>query len=540
MWTGIVVAVIVCTGLLLVIGTSINRVERHYLTILNPRRSPVTWNRPNPGAALVSGRPILWTNTTQTVYDAQRRDREFRQRQWVDGYEQHGERNSECDADADLFLKVFLARNYGGPEATNPMSLEQESDKLANDPNCKDPLVLTVAADETISSSDAVDRFDRALAAYPNSHHEAYPQIYGIIELIGRLGNNSSRVDSLETSALTILPKAFTDGSFTPADQRETGEIFINGWGARFFKRHAMEICNIVKQAGPDYKWLALTLDGEREINEAWAVRGSGYSDSVSSEGWRGFNSHLANARGYLTAAWMMHPDWPLAPERLITVSLGDSDLSEMRKWFDQATLAQIDYPRAWSDFRWGLRPRWYGNEQAILALGVAAINTGRFDTDVPRKYIDGIYDVESELGEPRGQHIFGRPDIWPNLARMYEGYINAPSQQKYVVGWRTSYAIVAYVAKKYDVARVQLEALNWEPRQTIMADWGLDATYMPLEVAARTGSLGSEVTDAEFLVTTGDVSGAIRKYKAMQNDSSADARTHEYIGRRLAELLAQ
>ncbi len=74
---------------------------------------------------------------------------------------------------------------------------------------------------------------------------------------------------------------------------------------------------------------------------------------------------------------------------------------------------------------RWGLRPRWYGSEAALLALGRTAINTGRFDTDVPRKFFDCVADVESEMELPAGRHnIYGRADIWPEFQKMYEGYI--------------------------------------------------------------------------------------------------------------------
>ena len=82
-----------------------------------------------------------------------------------------------------------------------------------------------------------------------------------------------------------------------------------------------------------------------------------------------------------------------------------------------------------WSDLRWGLRPRWYGDVDSMLALGVTAVKTRRFDTDDPRVFFDVVSDLEAELGLPRGQHIYGREDIWPHMQEMYEGYIAAPSQ---------------------------------------------------------------------------------------------------------------
>ena len=538
-WTGIAGGVIVC--LLFVGGITYMTLKfQTNLSNLKPITPPSGLNEPNPAAVATAGKPIVWDQDTQTYADEQKRLRTFRLRLWVDGYEKHGRRNPQCDAEADLFIRTYVARNYGGKEATNTMSLADESDKLAGDTNCTDPLVLTVAADEARGQFAATQRFRRALAAYPGSAHQAYPQLYADLRLAALLGYNSDQAGPLETSALQLLKQCFSDGSFTPADQQDVADIFINGWGYDFFQQNGASICAISRNAGPKYQWLTLTLNGENEITQAWAARGSGYSDSVTDEGWKGFRAHLGTARSDFTAAWTLHPDWPVAPDLMITVALGDSGLDEMRMWFDRTTKAQIDYEPAWKEMRWGLRPRWYGNEKAMLALGVAAINTGRFDTDVPRKYIDCVYDLESELVEPFGKHIFGREDIWPNLARMYDGYVKAPSQKEYLKGWRSSYAIVAYLAGKYDVARTQLEALDWKPQTSNMDEWSLDLSLMPLEVAARTSPIGAKVTDAERSRDYGDFSEALTEYTALKDAPGADDRTRQFIQRRISELTAE
>jgi GYF domain 2 len=538
-WLAIVAGVILCLVAVVAFGIFVGKVQQHYLSILSQSRARQVFNGSRPEAIAAASKPIVWTTNTLTQADANKRAREFRLRQWLDGYEKRGQHNPACDAEIEQFIRVWIDTCYDGPEATNISWLENESDKLANDPNCTDPLALTVAADESLNQFQMEKRFERALAAYPTSLHMAYPKFYATVRLAAQLGERSDRTGALETSALELLPECFADGSFMPADQQEIGEIFVNDWGYNFFYRNADSVCKIAHEAGPNFRWLALTLDGEREINEAWAARGNGYADTVTDAGLKGFNAHLAIARSDMTEAWNLHPNWPLVPERMIYVSLGDSDITEMRTWFDRTTTAQIDYPRAWSDLRWGLRPRWYGNEDAMLALGKMAVATGRFDTDVPRKFIDCIYDVESEMDLPTGQHIFGRADIWPDLEKMYDGYINWP-RQKNLNGWRTSYAIVAWFAGKYDVARTQLEALNWKPLQQNMSGWSVDLSLMPLEVAARTGPLGGEISNAENAREAGDISGALKRYSALGNSPAADARTKEFIQCRVAELAAE
>ncbi len=541
MWVGIAVGVILLFVIVIASAVLLNKFQSAITPMARASHSSNSaMSESNPGAVAIASQPIVWNTNSLTYLDAQKRAREFRTRQWIDGFEKRGVHNPASDAQAELFLKLYIAKNYGGLMATNPMSLSDEADKLANNPDCTDPLVLTVCADESLNIFDSMHRFERALVYYPASRHLAYPKLYATVKLARVLGERSDRYGELATSALQLLKQCFADGSFTPADQQEIGEILVNGWGYNFFSQNAASVCGIVHNAGPDYKWLALTLDGKREIDEAWAARGSGYSDSVTDEGWRAFHSHLVLAASDLTAAWNLQPGWPLAPDQMMTVSLGDSGLEDMRLWFDRTTQAQIDYPGAWVEMRWGLRPRWYGSEQAMLDLGVAAIKTGRFDTDVPHKYMDCVYDVESELGVATGQHIYWRSDIWPNIKQMYDGYISASSQKDDLAGWRTSYAVVAYFARHYDVAREQLEALDWKPRPVNMQDWNVDLSLMPLEVAARTGPLSKQISEAETKRHYGETSAALDLYTQMKDSPDADERTREFVQLRLSELSAE
>jgi tetratricopeptide (TPR) repeat protein len=483
-----------------------------------------------------SRQPIVWATNSATAVEVNQRDREFRVRQWIDGYQQRGQHDPECEREELTFLQVWIARNYGGAAATNPISLEDESDKLAADSQCTDPLVLTVAAVNNRNLFQSRHCYERALAAFPASQHRAYPQLYATLMLADREDGDAKRQHDLEEGALPLLSKCFADGSFTPNDQQEIAELLVNGWGRHLFNTSASSVSTIAHLAGTNYQWLALCLDGEREIAEAWAARGGGYSDTVSDQGWKGFSSHLAAARTDLTAAWNLQPMWPLAPERMIYVSLGDSDIDEMRQWFDRTTTAQIDYDLAYRDFRWGLRPRWYGNHASLLAFGEAAVDTGRFDTDVPRKFFDAIQDVESELDLPKGRYIFGRHDIWPNLCRMYGGYIAAPSQADCRTGWRTSYAVVAYLAGKYDVARTQLAALDWQPLPENLTGWSVDLSDMTLEVAARTGSLGPKVSIAELQAHRREYAAALKIYQELAG-ANPDSLTAQYIKLRREQL---
>jgi hypothetical protein len=292
-----------------------------------------------------------------------------------------------------------------------------------------------------------------------------------------------------------------------------------------------------VAQTGKSFAWLALVLEGEYHVKEAWKARGGGYAGTVTSQGWQGFHEHSAAARKCFTEAWTLHPEWPLAASRMVYVAMGDADAEEMRLWFDRAVTAQIDDAGAWSNLRWGLRPRWHGSRAALLALGVTALNTARFDTDVPRKFFDVVSDLESEAGLAPGEHLYGRNNIWPHLRRMYEGYIGVVSQAENRDGWRSTYAVVAHLAGHEDVAREQLEALHWQPHAWNLDGWGVELSLLPLEVAARTGAASNQIVGAEAHFQRADLAEAARLYGQLATATNLDARTQAFIRHRRAAL---
>ena len=488
-------------------------------------------------ALTAASKPVVGSPTTLTEADTWTSIREFRARQWLDGYEKHGRRHPECDAEIIRLIQAWIARDDERAPATNGISLPDESAKLAADTNCTDPLALTVIAWNTARRSVAIPLLERALDGFPQSDYQAFPQFYATVLLARRVGHQPGRVSALDLVACQRLEKCFADGSITTNEQQGIAEVFVHGWGREFFSRNAAAVVRIARGTGPDFQWLTLVLTGEQEINSAWATRGTGDASLVTRPSRSDFQEHLKSARASLQAAWNLQPRFPLASCRMMTVELGDSSgIGAMRLWFDRTVAAQIDYPGAWSEMRWGLRPRAYGDLYSMLTFGRTAVNTGRYDTDIPRKYIDSIGDVEAAEGLPASHRDFGRTDIWPDVQRMYEGYIAEPTQSAHRADWQTSYAVVAYLAGQYDVSRAQLEALDWRPAPRGLLGWHTDLALLPLEVAARTGSLGKQIAHAEIAYKNGRAALALIRYTALETNST-DARTREFIKDRLASL---
>lgn len=492
-----------------------------------------------PEALAAASKPVVIHTNTLTEADQRVRRRAFRMRQWVEGYRQNADHRIACDAGVTQLMERWVEENYGVGRTTNGPTAQELADRLVATAGCEEPMMLTVAGVEAAELQEATLRLDRAVKHFEASPQKAYPKLYATAMLVSKLGSRSERVAMLDEAAMRHLRDCFTDGSLRPDDAPEIAEILIFGWGREFFERNAATICGLLPDGNkhPQWHWLSLVLTGEHHIMAAWRARGGGYAESVTAQGWSGFQSHLAAARTAFTTAWQLRPDLPLAPSRMIYVSLGDSGITEMREWFDRTVVAQLDYAKAWSDLRWGLRPRWHGDEAAMLALGITALNTGRFDTDVPRMLFDSISDMEAEEGLSPREHIYWRDDIWPHLQRMYEGYIAEPKQGAYRDGWRSTYAVVAYLAGHYDVARQQFEALEWNPWTHSLENWRTDLSLLPLEVAALTGSLSNEVSAAEMQREESEFAAALAAYKKLPGDPRADERTRRFVRHRIATL---
>ncbi|HEY3863440.1 MAG TPA: DUF4339 domain-containing protein [Verrucomicrobiae bacterium] len=480
--------------------------------------------------------PIQQNNNSPGAAQIAKKDKDFHNRQYLDAYQELGAHDQPWDAGAKLLIRDWMDDNYGGETQSNVANYITLGNKLAADPSCNDAIALTAAAATCPEYFEGVRRFKRAVEAFGHSHYKAYPQWFATVMLASRTGGDEERAGALEKDALRLFHLALKDGSLRAEDQGLVYDILISGWGEGFHKRHAKAICDIAAAAGESFQWLALMLKGRFEDDLAWTARGEGFGNTVTATGWQGFHDHTLAASNSIYQAWQLHPDWPEAAGFMVYVAIGEGGADGCRQWFDRTTVAQVDFAPAWHSMRWALRPRWYGSLAALRALGVSAIDSGRFDTDVPRKFFDCVSDIENELKLQPGEHIYGRADIWPEMKRMYEGYIAAPSQASDADGWRRAYAIVAYLGGQYAVSRQQLEKLDWSLPQTQLANWGRDLALLPLEVAARTGPDGAEVAKAEEDRGQDRIAEALAIYQKI-SASAADDLTRKFIQQRVAAL---
>ena len=179
-------------------------------------------------------------------------------------------------------------------------------------------------------------------------------------------------------------------------------------------------------------EWLACTLRGNLHVRRAWLARGGGWSSTVTQAGWEGFFKELSVARDLFTKAWKLKPEVPYAAAEMITIAatVEDGSAGNMREWFDRAVAARFDYLPAYGSLTWFLRPRWGGSVGKMAAFALACTDTGRFDTEVPRRSLRILRDVIEEIGG-QWQELYRDPLISEAIVAMGEGYLaKAPTPE--------------------------------------------------------------------------------------------------------------
>lgn len=492
---------------------------------------------PDESTLEIASQPIQAGTNTLTKERLNVIAKEFRVRQYLEGYKKHGDRSSPHDAEIILLIEAWINETYDGSARTDLPSARELGNKLAADLTCNDAVALLICAITSAELNESITRLERSLLAFEKSKYPAYPQFYAAVSMATKVSDQSGRVLALDASAIELFKRALRDGSIQEKDQPQMADALLTGAADAFFTRNGTVLCDVEPELAKRFAWLISVLHGEISTRWAWHERGGGYANTVTDKGWREFFKHMAEARAHFTKAWELHPEWPQAPALMVSVAMSDADHKDMRVWFDRALAAQIDNEKAWSSMRWGLRPRWGGDYESMLALGVTAVNSGRFDTDTPRKFLDVVTDLESELKVPAGKHIYGRKDIWPQVQRVYEGYIEHTKGAAINSYWRSMYIAMASQSGKYEVARSQLEANNWQFSTSDLTWWNRDFSLLPLEVAARTSPIGQQVGDAELQRNQGRHQLALAAYEKLSATAGIDDRTKRFIEHRLASL---
>ncbi len=200
-------------------------------------------------------------------------------------------------------------------------------------------------------------------------------------------------------------------------------------------------------------------LDGDYFINAAWCARGSGYANTVSTQGWDAFRRRLASAATILEPLYDLYPKEVNICKAMMTVELGQGQgRDRMELWFHRGTQADPDDYGLYKSKEWYLLPRWYGSMEDITAFGHECVAGGNWSSKIPMILPVGV--AESSMNDVT---IYSDPKAWATLEIVYREYL---SRYPNAIFFRTNFAKHAFDGGHLDVAREQFKILgeDWDP----------------------------------------------------------------------------
>ena len=331
---------------------------------------------------------------------------------------------------------------------------------------------------------------------------------------IARLAHTGVDKPKWDAKAGELAVAALTEGNYTP----EESPIFLRHMlecpGSDHFER-APEAFAKAARSDKLPIWARHTLTGYIETGRAWAERGGDWGHEVSEKGWKGFRQHLKAAREELVKAWKLRPDQPYAAAGMITIVMGgDRGAGETeRLWFDRATAGQFDYSPAYEKLLHAMLPRWGGSHQAMYQFGQACRATGRYDTEVPRMFMQACNRIAADFDDWRDVYRGGSfPGIGREIVDHHEKLLAEPSRE--TLRWmdRSFYAINAWLVEEYSAAEKALSELPeglYPPAADKLRRLGLSPGGFRSTVALMSGAARAPYLAGEKLYLAGDFAGA-------------------------------
>ena len=192
--------------------------------------------------------------------------------------------------------------------------------------------------------------------------------------------------------------------------------------------------------------WL---LKGKFYFKYAWMARGSGYSDSVTEEGWKLMRERLEVAEEALNHAWKLNPRDARIPVVMIDVELGQGRGRQfMETWFQRGMAVDTNNYDACQVKRNYLEPKWYGSAGEMLAFGRECVHSKEWGGRVPLVLSDAHEALARYLNRPDRPAYWKRPEVWPDIKSSFDRFFQLNPD---AVGWYHNYALFAYRCEQWE-----------------------------------------------------------------------------------------
>lgn len=488
------------------------------------------------GAGPAPQEPAAVTPEPLTMAALQQQWIAIEERLCVESYRRYGHRIMDLDEEVAAFLKEYAHGLVISP-ATGPAAELSARGRRLLEAGCDDPLVKLATAALTPPAQRTNADLDLLLDAVDGLRRSGYPRLrlaQASVQAFGRLLDIDQR-DAAGAARLSAdsYVQCAADHVFTADEQRYFFHVLEPPILNRLPLSASRLLCEgLANSAGLD-PWLVHLCRGVGRMREAWAARGSGFANTVSEEGWRGFAAHMTAAAEHLLAAHELHPQRPEAAALLVEVAMaGYARGDAPRVWFDRAVAAQFDWMDAYSNHLRALMPRWGGSHEALREFGLECAATGRFDTAVPYQLFIAMLTMAEDGDE--GVAAWRAAGLYEAVAGVMDSYLARPEPAA-PRSYATASAVAAYHTGRMSEAAAALGRIGDDPVDDILARARVPRDRLLDDVALHRAGVAALVTRADDALVRGEPDVAARVLREALEQCGEGPRCGQLLRHRLA-----
>lgn len=385
-----------------------------------------------------------------------------------EAYDKSGKRSSKWDESAKRALTEFARSRARVLETNEPYwQIISTNCAAAVQAGCDDPLIAYlhtrfVLTDQQLTAEELARAYVRASelleqSAYPDVR-KFYASLRAAQQLKAVAGANTNaepQIFKFRHAAIDHLLSALQDQQFPPLEANDACSdlletLKINDGQYQHFYLH-LEPVLFAKWPQESFAWL---LKGQANTEMAWHARGGGFANTVTTQGWKGFEEHLKIADEALNKAWKLNPTDTRIPIAMLTVELGQGEgRDRMELWFERAMELDTNcYDAAFAKLYY-LEPKWHGSVEDMLIFGRQCVASKKWGGRVPLVLADAHWSIYKQYNK-EAEDYWMEHGVWDDLQAAFERFFELCPD---AVSWRHNYAWYAYHCRQWDALNKQL-----------------------------------------------------------------------------------
>jgi hypothetical protein len=388
----------------------------------------------------------------------------------IDDYRQSGVTGAAWDKQALEALELYCQTRVAALSGYVPGEIQTQIGEQATTAikaGCRDPLIQYLHARYTlaqqgVSRETLAAAYDQAAEGIEQLGYSPIRKVYvnlraaeAAMAVTPRGTNVPPRETFLRRAAIHHLNEALHDAKMPPVEadviSRQVWEIAQPSSVGRYDIEGLL--IPTLKERWGDHAF-ACWICGSFYLDQAWRARGSGFADSVSPEGWKGFHDNLKKADEILRHGWKADPSSADIPVAMIRVCMGQNNpREEMESWFERAMTINTNSYEAVEAKAYYLLPQWFGNDEELLAFGRECVASKKWGGRVPL-ILPWCHHELHQYSHKDDKNYYAKPEVWRDIQSAYERYFELnPDDDSH----RHNYASDAFRCGEYGAFLEQL-----------------------------------------------------------------------------------